>query len=103
MVKIRYSGEFVCPKCGGHTALVCHTDGTHQAHCMICDVYYDVEIENVTNADRIRAMSDEELAEWLWFKVGKCPPFDVCPSQCIPCEAKDCWLDWLKKKAESEG
>ena len=52
-----------------------------------------------SNADRIRSMTDEELAEWLWFKVGKCPPFDVCPSQCTPCEAKDCWLDWLKQEA----
>ena len=52
-----------------------------------------------TNADRIRSMTDEELAKWLWFKVGKCPPFDVCPSQCIPCEAKYCWLEWLKQEA----
>ena len=52
-----------------------------------------------TNADRIRSMTDEELAKWLWFKVGKCPPFDVCPSPCIPCEVKDCWLDWLRQEA----
>ena len=25
-------------------ALLCLTDGTYQARCMICDVYYDVEI-----------------------------------------------------------
>lgn len=55
-----------------------------------------------TNADLIRSMTDEELAKWLWFKVGKCPPFDVCPSPSIPCEVKDCWLDWLKQKAEED-
>ena len=54
----------------------------------------------MTNADKIRQMSDEDLAEWLWFKVGKCPPFDVCPKQSIPCEAKYCWLDWLKKEVK---
>lgn len=54
-----------------------------------------------SNADRIRSMTDEELAEWLWFKVRKCPPFDVCPSQCTPCEAKDFWLDWLKQEADN--
>ena len=54
-----------------------------------------------TNYDRIISKTPEELAEWLWFKVGKCPPFDVCPSQCIPCEAKDCWLDWLKQEEPS--
>ncbi len=47
MAKIRYSDEFICPKCGRHTALVCHADGTHQAHCMICDAYYDVDIATV--------------------------------------------------------
>ena len=54
-----------------------------------------------TNYDRIISKTPEELAEWLWLKVGKCPPFDVCPSQCIPCEAKDCWLDWLKQEEPS--
>ena len=54
----------------------------------------------MTNAGKIRQMSDEDLAEWLWFKVGKCPPFDVCPKQSIPCEAKYCWLDWLKEEVE---
>lgn len=54
----------------------------------------------ITNGDKIRSMTDDELAEWLWFKVGKCPPFDVCPSQCIPCEAKDCWLDWLRQEVD---
>ena len=53
-----------------------------------------------TNYDRIISKTPEELAEWLWFKVGKCPPFDVCPSQCIPCEAKDCWLDWLREEEQ---
>lgn len=56
----------------------------------------------MTNANKIRQMSDEDLAEWLWFKVGKCPPFDVCPTQSIPCEAKYCWLDWLKEEVEDE-
>ena len=56
-----------------------------------------------TNYERIISKTPEELAEWLWFKVGKCPPFDVCPSQCIPCEAKDCWLDWLKQEVEEDG
>lgn len=58
------------------------------------------EPKPITNADYIRTMSDGELVEWLWFKVGKCPPFDVCPSQCVPCEAKDCWLEWLKQKID---
>lgn len=58
-----------------------------------------------TNADRIRAMSDEELAEWIllgptigYFAV--CPPGtkdgEDCPTS--PCE--QCWLDWLKSPVE---
>ena len=58
-----------------------------------------------TNADRIRQMSDEELAEWIlreptigFFSV--CPPGtkdgEDCPTS--PCE--QCWLDWLKAPVE---
>ena len=64
-----------------------------------CRTYRQFRPKPVTNADCIRSMTDEKLAEWLWLKVGKCPPFNVCPSQRIPCEAKDCWLDWLKQEA----
>jgi len=109
MAKIRYSDEFICPTCGNHTALVCHTDGTHQAHCMICDVYYDVEIANITNADRIRSMTDEELAETLraltdcvrcfaWDK-DECDVWQQRPCYTgeIPC--KEMWIRWLGKEA----
>lgn len=40
-----------------------------------------------TNADRIRAMTDEELAEWLDNNTCQFPIY------------KD-WLDWLKKEEE---
>ena len=40
----------------------------------------------LTNADRIRAMSDEELAEWF---DGE-----------LPSKPKEWWLDWLKKEVE---
>lgn len=57
-----------------------------------------------TIADRIRAMTDEDLAEFLE-KVGGCgPSFDKeycnnvngCP------EGINCWLDWLRQE-ESDG
>lgn len=54
-----------------------------------------------TNADSIRAMSDEELAEYLATKtcapscVGQChDDYDLC------CD--DCWLDWLRREAHLE-
>ena len=43
----------------------------------------------VTNADRIRSMSDEELAKWLAGQAGKEPSDDPAV-----------WMDWLKQPAE---
>lgn len=57
--------------------------------------------ENVirTNADRIRSMTDEELA--VLCEDG-CPPDFCCPpplgkpqDYCI-----ECWLEWLKKEVQ---
>lgn len=104
MAKIRYSDEFICPKCGSHTALVCRTDGTHQAHCMICDVYYDVEVAKATNADQIRAMTDramtdEELARWIATTADdNCP--DTAHERYCDNRCGECWLDWLKSPVE---
>ena len=49
----------------------------------------------MTNADRIRNMSDEALAETLNSVV--CPPLTRCnkEKQCV-----ECWLDWLQQPAE---
>ena len=56
-----------------------------------------------TNADRIRAMTDEELAEWFAARVTNAN--DNCPDKhgykfCLEkngCPA--CWLDWLRQEA----
>lgn len=51
-----------------------------------------------TNGDRIRAMTDEELADFIASGI----PSAVCKGTCVddsdPCEL--CVLDWLKQKAE---
>ena len=58
--------------------------------CRICD-------SRQTNADRIRNMSDEELASWYVIKCEimmgtKCQkPLKTC---------KDCILDWLQAEAD---
>lgn len=50
-----------------------------------------------TNADRIRAMTDEELAHAFAYqcagRVCRGIPFDG------PNECENCWLDWLKQEA----
>lgn len=57
----------------------------------------------VTNADRIRAMNDEELAEFFG-TLPCCPPGEELEELCFPldsCEGTNlmakCWLKWLKE------
>ena len=55
-----------------------------------------------TNADRIRAMTDEALAEYICkiqFREGDvCPPTHKCAVD-KSCEV--CWLEWLKQEAHT--
>ena len=50
-----------------------------------------------TNADRIRSMTDEDLAESIHsVMAGYCPvKTSECTGKCIAC-----WLRWLKKEAD---
>lgn len=54
--------------------------------------------EPLTNADRIRNMTDEELATFLG-------DVDCCnPNHCEPgMYCGRCWLDWLKAPADEHG
>lgn len=55
--------------------------------------------EKPSNADRIRAMTDEELAELWWERVdcGECPVHKECKLTGQDC--KRLVLNWLKKEA----
>ena len=52
-----------------------------------------------TNGDRIRSMTDEELAK---FVDGRrvCPPTSEC-SQVCDGDCVYCWLEWLQQPAET--
>lgn len=56
--------------------------------------------EKPSNADRIRVMTDEELAEWLGDMIY--PECVCCPADndgwCKDCKTK--WLNWLKQEGE---
>ena len=54
----------------------------------------------MTNADRIRAMSDEELAELIDRETDSCAPTGDCEKMSRDCKA--CWLDWLQQPAEED-
>ena len=75
------NGLDVCPVCGKPT-----TFGKPQ-----------------TNADRVRAMTDEELAAiftsgWYDGPCFTCPVTDVECERVVPCDV--CFLDWLKAPVE---
>jgi hypothetical protein len=60
----------------------------------------------MTNADRIRAMSDEELAKWLLDMMShKVVCFDEGAFPYTPCRNEEhdcvkCGIEWLKQPAE---
>ena len=62
----------------------------------------------MTNADRIRSMTNEELAEW-GATLPCCPPGPDVQELCFPefddCGgdgtlSRKCWLNWLKQEVK---
>ena len=56
----------------------------------------------LTNADKIRAMSDEELAEWIAYSTS-CVTCPVKGTTAYECRNSDCvtaWWMWLKSTVE---
>lgn len=68
---------------------------------------YDFELKVITNGDKIRQMSNEDLAE----RFGIHAMCDFCLAETADCQhgqanIKYCkinWLNWLNAPAESEG
>ena len=64
-----------------------------------------IRTKPITNADRIRAMTDEELAEFM--NCGACPPGKDVSELChdedggsVPDMCNLCWIGWLKQEAK---
>ena len=93
----------VCKKCAHENYCVMAQFGGHAPLITACSKFKE---NSQTNGDRIRAMTDEELANFL-FPLGSCPiiadglPFNESADCADDCEK--CWLDWLKKEVESDG
>ena len=68
-------------------------------------VVVNAKPQKQTNADRIRAMSDRDFAEWLdaiskaCYDEGYTKETDEPLMSPYPCTASQ-WLDWLKQEAE---
>ena len=63
----------------------------------------------VSNADRIRAMSDEELMGYMYHNCHCPPELDELPScpyrkknRVQTKDCRTCWLDWLKQEVDSD-
>jgi len=87
-----------CFRQGIHGASICkreeHTECTPGITC-----YTEVP---ATNGDRIRAMSNEELATFF-DSFSPCPP--DAPECQIPSnieQCRKCWLNWLNAEAKEE-
>ena len=81
--------KIVCYNCGGHGFITAtYESGQTSAICPVCGGIGTHEIQ-MTNADRIRAMTDEELAELL-FQVGYDNGWGM----------KEYALEWLQQPAE---
>ena len=60
----------------------------------------DFELKVITNGDKIRQMSNEELARKFGYP---CPPIPKKHCKGIDNEeCTECWLNWLNAPAESE-
>ncbi len=70
----------------------------HLVPCHKCELF-----EPITNYDRIKGMSKEQLAEVLSRFCSISENCDECPIENCPCcESKDAWLAWLNSE-ENDG
>ena len=60
------------------------------------------EKKPMTNADRIRTMSDEELATFLDNVSIRCPRPSITEDCSMPGGCKMCALKWLQQPAEEQ-
>ena len=84
---------FCVYECGGY----CVRMESPYIRCGVDSCEYSYPQKQTTNADRIRAMSDEEMA--------RNAATLSCPKSMRPCKyvrCKDCWLEWLQQPAEED-
>ena len=74
------------------------TDEKYTSWCYGKD--YPCKDRRISNADRIRAMTDEELAQlFADDNCGYCRIHDFCFAKGCQINCEDVWLDWLKQEA----
>lgn len=81
-------------------------DGVIPGWCPLMDVS---KPKPTTHADRIRAMSDEKMMEYMYHNCHCPPELDELPScpyrkknRVQTKDCRTCWLDWLKQEVDSD-
>ena len=76
------------------------SNSLHEAFLRIAKLPAVGEYRTATNADRLRSMTDEELAELWWERVdcGECPVHRDCKMTGQDC--KKLALGWLQEEAK---
>ncbi len=112
-MKLEYA-NLTCPKCGNGNYmrhLVGENVGELNVKCINCNSYFKLsdfyrmagkaEAYAMTRADRIRAMTDEELVElFANGDCGYCRIHDFCFDKGCAINCEDVWLDWLRQEGE---
>lgn len=98
---LTYPSNKICPQCGTGGYVWYMDKSEYVAKCTNCGHYFRKEdfpmcvLDGVpkpkTNADRIRSMTDEELAEWLCDIAGWLPMYE---GKMHPI------LDWLRQEVK---
>lgn len=97
--------QMPCPKCEGFGHISITTENSASAYqCKECSGTGLVEVP-MTNADRIRAMSDKKLAHWINLYGDKDFAYEHCCDaewRKKPCNNKcvACLVAWLQQPAE---
>jgi hypothetical protein len=69
--------------------------------CRFCGEEVKLVTNRLTNADRIRQMSDEELAEWLNIMQSNAWHRGIFNAETKHFPSTNAaWLDWLKQEVE---
>ena len=105
--------NIVCPACGNANYMR-HLIGKNVGHldmkCINCNSYFNfdelykqrigeaLKPKPITNADRIRSMTDEELASGIWTDFGPnkwCKNYSGCTDDEL---CAGCILKWLREE-----
>ena len=71
--------------------------------CGTCETLDGVPIKysKITNADKIRHMTDEEIAKAIVENASLCPNGRIYrETECDVLSCYDCWLEWLKQEVK---